>query len=298
MQALADTLRCRGRRIAFVPTMGFLHEGHLSLIRISRKTADTTVVSIFVNPAQFGPGEDFDTYPRDLERDLALCRREGVDIVFAPPKADLYPEDFQTNVSLQHLPQHLCGLSRPVFFTGVATVVTKLFNIVKPHLSVFGEKDYQQLQVIRRMVADLNLDIEIVGGPTIREPDGLAMSSRNQYLTASQRPAALTLSQCLRRAQERVAAGERQTAALIQEAQAVIQNYPENDIDYIAVCDPASLENVDRIEGPVRMAVAVRIGQTRLIDNALLAPKDSASAAGQDSEKTTLSMDTPEGEQK
>jgi pantoate--beta-alanine ligase len=298
MQANADALRRDARRVAFVPTMGFLHEGHLSLIRIARDIADVTVVSIFVNPAQFGPGEDFETYPRDLQRDLDLCRRESVDIAFTPRQAELYPQGFQTTVRLEHLPQHLCGLSRPVFFTGVATVVTKLFNIVKPHLAVFGEKDYQQLQVIRRMVQDLNLDIEIVPGPTVRESDGLAMSSRNKYLTADQRPAALTLFQSLCRARERIAAGERQTAPIVKEARTIIEAHSENDIDYLVVCDPVSLETVDRIDGPVRMAIAVRVATTRLIDNMLLEPKDSSPAADRTPEKAAASRHTREGEKR
>jgi pantoate--beta-alanine ligase len=272
MQLCVENLRREGRRIAFVPTMGFLHEGHLSLIRIGRKAADTLVASIFVNPAQFGPGEDFDTYPRDLERDLQLLKQEGVDIVFTPDKSQLYPDNYQTYIKLDHLPQHLCGISRPVFFTGVATVVAKLFNIVKPHLVVFGEKDYQQLLIIRRMVQDLNMDIEIIGAPIVRETDGLAMSSRNNYLTPEQRPAARTLYQSLTRATELVKKGVRDAAHIISEAQQIIGAYPDAEIDYLAVCDPETLDDVQKIDHPALMALAVKIGGTRLIDNTILDP--------------------------
>lgn len=272
MQLCADKLRREGKRVAFVPTMGFLHEGHLSLMRIGRKAADTLVASIFVNPAQFGPGEDFDTYPRDLDRDLQISKQEGVDIVFTPDKAQLYPDNYQTYIKLDHLPHHLCGISRPVFFTGVATVVAKLFNIVKPHLVVFGEKDYQQLLIIRRMVQDLNMDIQIIGAPIVREADGLAMSSRNNYLTPEQRPVARTLYQSLTRATELVNKGVRDAARIIAEAQQIITADPDTEIDYLAVCDPETLDNVQTIENPVLMALAVKIGSTRLIDNTILDP--------------------------
>jgi pantoate--beta-alanine ligase len=272
MQLCAENLRREGKRIAFVPTMGFLHEGHLSLMRIGRKAADTLVASIFVNPAQFGPGEDFDTYPRDLERDLQLSKQEGVDIVFTPDKAQLYPDNYQTYIKLDHLPHHLCGISRPVFFTGVATVVAKLFIIVKPHFVVFGEKDYQQLLIIRRMVQDLNMDIEIIGAPIVREADGLAMSSRNDYLSTQQRPAARTLYQSLNNATELVKKGVRDTARIIAEAQQIITAYPDAEIDYLAVCNPETLDDVQKIDNPVLMALAVKIGSTRLIDNTILDP--------------------------
>jgi pantoate--beta-alanine ligase len=272
MQLCSENLRREAKRIAFVPTMGFLHEGHLSLMRIGRKAADTLVASIFVNPAQFGPGEDFDTYPRDVERDLQLSKQEGVDILFTPDKTQLYPDNYQTYIKLDHLPLHLCGISRPVFFTGVATVVAKLFNIVKPHLAVFGEKDYQQLLIIRRMVQDLNMDVEIIGAPIVREADGLAMSSRNNYLTPEQRPAARTLYHSLTRATDLVKKGVRDTARIIAEAQQIIAAYPETEIDYLAVCDPETLADVQKIVNPVLMALAVKIGDTRLIDNTILDP--------------------------
>ena len=276
MQQRADELRRQGKRIAFVPTMGFLHEGHLSLMRAGRQLADTLVVSIFVNPAQFGPGEDFDTYPRDLDRDLDLCRREKVDVVFTPSRPEMYPEYYQTSVQLATLPKHLCGLSRPVFFTGVATVVAKLFNMVKPHIAVFGEKDYQQLLVIRRMVKDLNMDIEIVGSPLIREPDGLAMSSRNNYLTAQQRPAALSLHQALTNAHQMIDSGTRESTPIVSAAQKIIDTHAENEIDYISICDLLTLEGVETIDRPVLMALAVRVGGIRLIDNSILEPTPQA----------------------
>lgn len=271
MQENSESLRGDGRRIACVPTMGYLHDGHLSLMRIAKKRADVLVVSVFVNPAQFGPEEDFETYPRNLERDLDLCAKEDVDIVFTPKTGALYPDGFQSYVKLEHLPHHLCGLSRPVFFTGVATVVSKLFNIVRPHVAVFGEKDYQQLLVIRRMVQDLNFNTEIIGAPIVREKDGLAMSSRNAYLTSEQRPAALTLYRSLLQARKRVETGERDAARILKEARELITAQPETDIDYLSICDPETLIDVERIDRPALMALAVRVGKTRLIDNTILA---------------------------
>ena len=265
-------MRHSGRTISFVPTMGFLHEGHLSLFRIGRRHGDILAASIFVNPAQFGPTEDFDQYPRNLERDLSLLEKEGVDVVFTPTEAALYPNGYQTYVDLTQLPEHLCGLSRPVFFRGVATVVTKLFHIVKPHVAIFGEKDFQQLLVIRRMVTDLNMDINIVGGPIVRESDGLAMSSRNSYLGSDQRPAALSLYWALNTAQERVESGETDADKIIREAKKSIGSHPDTDIDYVTVCDPSTLDNIPKIKGPSLMALAVKVGQTRLIDNMVLKP--------------------------
>ena len=279
MRKTADVLRHEGRRIAFVPTMGFLHEGHLSLMRVGRRNADVLIASIFVNPAQFGPTEDFDTYPRDLQRDLDLCSKEDVDLVFMPTAGELYPEGYETYVKLDRLPNHLCGLSRPVFFTGVATVVMKLFNIVKPHLAVFGEKDFQQLQIIKRMVWDLNVGIEIVSAPIVREPDGLAMSSRNAYLTPAQRPAALALYRSLMLAKEMVEKGIRETAQIVGEARRLIENQPETDIDYLTICDPETLTELDCINQSALMALAVRVGKTRLIDNIVLMTDASAVGA-------------------
>ena len=276
MQIRADAWRREGRHIGLVPTMGFLHAGHLSLVRIAKEAADRVVVSIFVNPTQFGPGEDLDAYPRDLPRDLELLASEGADAVLLPSLEEMYPDGYQTRVSLDHLPHHLCGQSRPVHFGGVATVVTKLFHIVKPHLAVFGEKDYQQLLVIRRLVADLNLDVRILGGPTVREADGLAMSSRNAYLKDHERPAALTLTRALGLAARLVAEGERRADVVLSRARELITSMPGTQIDYITICDPFTLEDVAAIEGPVRMALAVKVGRTRLIDNLALVPPGAA----------------------
>jgi len=272
IQARANRLRRAGKTIAFVPTMGFLHAGHLSLMREGRKQADDLVVSIFVNPMQFGPGEDLEAYPRDFEKDIKLCRQAGVEAVFAPAPDELYVRNFQTYVALEKLPHHLCGLSRPVHFRGVATIVTKLFNIVKPHIAIFGQKDFQQLAVIRQMVRDLNFDIEIVGGPTVREPDGLAMSSRNTYLTPAQRTSALCLYQSLQSAREMVKEGERNASKIIVATTELIESGPETQIDYVTICDPDTLEDVAAIEKPVLMALAVKVGRPRLIDNMILKP--------------------------
>lgn len=273
MQVRSDKMRQEGKTVVLVPTMGFLHEGHLSLIREGQKYGDDLVVSIFVNPAQFGPGEDLESYPRDFERDLDLLRKEGVTTVFSPDAQEMYGESFQTFVELEKLPKHLCGLSRPVFFRGVATVVTKLFNIVKPHVAIFGEKDYQQLTVIRQMVRDLNFDINIVGARTIRETDGLAMSSRNTYLSSKQRMSALALNASLKKAQELVEDGVKDTAKIIDKTAKMIRSFPGTEIDYIAICDPETLEDMETIDRPARMALAVKVGKARLIDNRSLKPK-------------------------
>lgn len=272
MQARSDKIRCQGKTIVFVPTMGFLHEGHLSLMREGKKYGDDIVVSIFVNPTQFGPGEDLETYPRDFERDLDLLRKEDVNAVFAPDAAEIYGDKFQTYVELEKLPNHLCGLSRPVFFKGVATIVAKLFNIVKPHVTVFGQKDYQQLTVIRRMMRDLNFDIEVIGAPTVREPDGLAMSSRNTYLTTEQRISALSLNKSLKKAQALVENGVQDAAEIIDTAAKLIRSHPETEIDYITICDPETLDDMKTIDRPALMALAVKIGKARLIDNMILKP--------------------------
>jgi len=271
MQARSDQMRKDSQRIALVPTMGFFHEGHLSLMREGRKQGDDLVVSIFVNPTQFGPGEDLDSYPGNLERDFELAKKENVDAVFVPDKQELYPER-QTYVRQEKLPDHLCGLSRPVHFQGVTTVVTKLFNIIKPHVAVFGRKDYQQFIVIRQMVLDLNFDIEIIGSPTTRESDGLAMSSRNTFLTSRQRDSALTLYQSLQTGQKLVENGEKNSKTLIDTASNLIKSCPETDIDYIAICDPDTLDDMAVIDRPALMALAVKVGKTRLIDNMILRP--------------------------
>lgn len=272
MQAFADTARQAGRRIALVPTMGYLHEGHLSLVREAALHGDEVVVSIFVNPTQFGPAEDLDAYPRDFDRDRSLCQGAGATIVFAPEAADLYGPNYQTYVTLENLPAHLCGRSRPIHFRGVATVVTKLFHIVKPHVAVFGEKDYQQLLVVQQMVRDLNFDVEIIGGPIVREADGLAMSSRNAYLSPEERTQALCLSRSLAAAEAAVKAGETDPARIIEAARDRITAEPDTEIDYIELADPETLEAVSRIRGPVLMALAVQLGRTRLIDNRMLVP--------------------------
>jgi pantoate--beta-alanine ligase len=271
-QRHADEIRKQSKRIAFIPTMGFLHQGHMVLLKEGRMRAEELVLSIFVNPTQFGPNEDFESYPRNLDRDLEMARKEHVDTVFHPSPEELYGKNFQTYVSLEKLPFHLCGLSRPVHFRGVATIVSKLFNIVKPHVALFGQKDFQQLALIRQMVHDLNFDLEIVGVATVREPDGLAMSSRNTYLTPAQRPAALSLIKALRDAEKKVRTGITDSKKIIAEAAQDISAHPETRIDYIAICDPDTLEDIPVIEGPVVMALAVIVGKTRLIDNMMLNP--------------------------
>jgi len=272
MQARADKVRRSGHSTAFVPTMGYLHEGHLSLLRIGKKKSDDLVLSIFVNPAQFGPNEDLSSYPRSLERDLALAEKEGVDAVFVPTDKALYQDGYQTYVELEKLPGHLCGLSRPVFFKGITTVVTQLFNIVKPHIAVFGEKDFQQLAIIRQMVKDLNFDIEIIGGPIVREDDGLAMSSRNAYLKDHMRPAALSLSQVLEKSRSMVKSGILDAKLIADQAAEILSGFPEINVDYISICDPLTLEEVNLIEGKTLMALAVGLEKIRLIDNTILEP--------------------------
>ncbi len=273
IQAYAGRLRQEAKTIVLVPTMGFFHEGHLSLMRKGRAMGDVVVVSIFVNPTQFGPGEDFENYPRDVNRDLTLAENERVDVVFAPEADAFYGDGFQTYVTLDNLPVHLCGRIRPSHFRGVSTVVCKLFNAVQPHIAVFGRKDYQQLLIIRRMVEDLNLDITIAAGETVREPDGLAMSSRNKYLTDVQRRSASSIYQALNRAQTLVDSGCRKSAALIDAVTRQIESYPETTIDYVTICDPDTLEPIDAVNRTVLMALAVNFGETRLIDNMTLRPK-------------------------
>ena len=270
MQEYSERMRSAGKTVAFVPTMGFLHKGHLSLIKEGRKLGDYLVVSIFVNPSQFSPGEDFESYPRNFDKDLKLLQKEGVDVIFSPNEDELYQDGFQTYVELKNLPNHLCGISRPIFFRGIATVITKLFNIVRPHIAIFGQKDYQQLAVIRRMVRDLNFNIKIVGYPTVREPDGLAMSSRNSYLTPEQRINALSLYKSLNQSKKLVESGIKEAKRIIDAAYALIKSYPETTIDYISICDPETLVDMETIDRPALMALAVSIGKTRLIDNMIL----------------------------
>ncbi|MFH1124177.1 MAG: pantoate--beta-alanine ligase, partial [Pseudomonadota bacterium] len=231
---------------------------------------DKAIISIFVNPIQFGPSEDFAAYPRDLEGDLSKAREVGVDIAFVPTARDMYPEGFQTKVFVEGLDKHLCGLSRPGHFDGVTTVVAKLFLATKPHLAIFGQKDYQQLTVITRMVRDLNMDIEIVGVPTVREPDGLAMSSRNSYLTPDQRRSALCLKKSLDLALEMLGRGEKRAEEIKKAVEGLILDHPHTKIDYVILCDPVTLEDVAQLEGETLLALAVRVGKTRLIDNCRL----------------------------
>lgn len=262
--------RRAGARIGLVPTMGYLHEGHLALVRRVRAECDVVVVSIFVNPLQFGPREDYARYPRDLARDCRLLEPEGVDLVFAPPVEEMYPRPQLAFVEVERLGEGLCGRSRPGHFRGVATVVAKLFHIVEPHVAYFGEKDYQQLQIVRRMVADLNFPVEVVGVPTVREPDGLAMSSRNVYLGPEERRAATVLYRALQLARRRVAEGERDAAALRQAVAGCIAAEPLARLDYAEVVDAETLEPVERLQGRVLVAVAAWFGGARLIDNAVI----------------------------
>lgn len=257
-----------GKIIGFVPTMGHLHEGHLSLITKARKESDVLVVSIFVNPTQFGPGEDFKSYPRDLERDMKLAEAESVDAVFAPPVEEMYPDGYSTFVEMEgNLTSSLEGDSRPGHFRGVTTVLAKLFNMVSPDRTYFGEKDYQQALVVRKLVRDLNLNTEIVTLPTVREEDGLALSSRNSYLTPVERRAATILYRSLLRAKQDIACGIRDPKAISSHMEDLIRGEPLARIDYVAVVDPETLQKVERVEKGVLVTVAAKIGQTRLIDN-------------------------------
>jgi pantoate--beta-alanine ligase len=270
IQRKCEALRLGGKILGLVPTMGFLHEGHLELMRVAKRHADVVIISIFVNPSQFGPSEDFKSYPRDREGDLEKAREVGVDIAFLPSVQEMYPGGFQTKVSVEKVTKHLCGLSRPTHFDGVTTVVAKLFNITKPHLAVFGQKDYQQLTVISRMVRDLNMDIDIVGVPTFREPDGLAMSSRNTYLSPEERKSALCLKKSLDLARRLVGSGERSAEKMKKALEELILSHPYTVVDYVTLCDPVTLEDVETLEAETVLALAVKVGKTRLIDNCLL----------------------------
>lgn len=267
MQAISRQFRSSGKTISFVPTMGFLHDGHLELLKQGRRRADVLILSIFVNPTQFGPAEDYGQYPRDMEGDLKKAESVGTDYVFTPPVGEMYPYGFQTKITIERVPEHLCGLSRPGHFEGVATVVAKLFNIAEPNIALFGEKDFQQLSVIRRMVIDLNMDIEIVGVPTIREADGLAMSSRNKYLSPEERKSALCLKKSIDLTVGMIKGGERDPEKIKGEVRKLIMSYPFTDIDYIAIVDPLTLDDIAVISEKALLALAVRVGRTRLIDN-------------------------------
>ncbi len=259
--------KSQGLKVGFVPTMGYLHEGHESLIKRASEENDKVVVSIFVNPIQFGPKEDLSTYPRDLERDSKVCEGAGADIIFHPKSEEMYFEDFSTFVDMNGLTSGLCGKSRPTHFRGVCTVVTKLFNIVSPDRAYFGEKDAQQLAIIKRMVRDLNIDVEVIGCPIVREKDGLAKSSRNTYLSIEERSAATILSKALNIAREKIKDGERTSSNIISTIKEIIELEKLARIDYIEVVDSFSMEGVDTIEKSVLVAIAVFIGKTRLIDN-------------------------------
>ena len=262
--------RSGGKRIALVPTMGALHIGHISLIEAAVKNCDLVVVSIFVNPTQFGPGEDFEKYPRPLEADLEVCRKVGVDVVFAPTPEQMYPGKNLTWVNVEKLTELLCGRSRPGHFRGVTTVCAKLFNIVAPDAAFFGQKDAQQAIVIKRMVADLNMPLEIVICPTVRQPNGLAVSSRNQYLTEPQRKDATNIYKSLQRCREMIDADVTQTQKIISEMRRILQEIPSAEIEYISIVDAETLQSIDQIAGRVLAAVAVKVGPARLIDNIIV----------------------------
>jgi pantoate--beta-alanine ligase len=267
---LVNAARNEGRKIGLVPTMGALHIGHISLIEAAAKDCDFVVVSIFVNPTQFGPGEDFEKYPRPLEADLKICRETGVDAVFAPEPAEMYPVEKLTWVTVEKLTGPLCGRSRPGHFRGVTTVCAKLFNIVTPDVAYFGQKDAQQAIVIKRMIADLNMPLEIVICPTVREPNGLAVSSRNQYLSAQQRKDAANIYKSLQTCRKLIEAGTTETHKIIAEMQKILQQIPSGQIEYINIVDAETLESIETIAGKVLAAVAVKVGPARLIDNILV----------------------------
>jgi len=267
MQEFSESLRGRGKRIAFVPTMGYFHRGHLSLMEEGRRLGDCLVISIYVNPTQFGPEEDIKRYPRDFERDRKLSGDVGVDVIFRPSDSEMYPEYCQTFVNVEGVTNNLCGLSRPDHFMSVTTICAKLFNIVKPHVTIFSKKEFQQLIAVKRMVTDLNMDLEVVGMPTVREADGLAMSSRNTYLKKGERESALSLSRSLKLAKELYDNGERKTGKIIEEAQKFIEGHSCTKIDYVKICDTTTMKDIEYLEGEAVMAVAVQVGRTRLIDN-------------------------------
>jgi pantoate--beta-alanine ligase len=280
MEIISDPREIRGLaaewqgqelKSALVPTMGFFHRGHLSLMEYGKTVADRLVVSLFVNPAQFGPSEDLDRYPRDLERDAALAREVGVDVLYTPAAAAMYPPGYQTYVEVEQLSQGLCGASRPGHFRGVATVVLKLFNQVQPQTAVFGEKDYQQLAVIKQMSADLDLTVQVVGRPIVREADGLALSSRNTYLNPEERAAALCLYRSLSAARELVVSGAKNRDNILEAVRQIITSTPHTRIDYLALVDPETLREVETIKDEARLLLAVWVGGTRLLDNTLLA---------------------------
>jgi pantoate--beta-alanine ligase len=267
MKKLMREARARGRRIALVPTMGCLHQGHETLIHEAGRLASLVVVSVFVNPLQFGPQEDLDRYPRDFSGDRRRIRAAGADVMFAPEAAEIYPEGFQTAVDVTEVTRDLCGATRSGHFRGVTTVVAKLLLVVQPDVVVFGEKDYQQLITVRRMVRDFNLETQVVGMPTVREPDGLAMSSRNTYLSPAQRQQALAIARGLTKAKRLCESGERDAAELAAVVVDILREQRDLEIEYVAVCHPETLERIQEVEREAIVLVAARVGDTRLIDN-------------------------------
>ena len=270
VRALVKAARNKGKKIGLVPTMGALHIGHISLIEAAVKQCDFVVVSIFVNPTQFGPGEDFEKYPRPLNSDLKICRKTGVDVVFAPTQEQMYPSENLTWVNVEKLTELLCGQFRPTHFRGVTTVCAKLFNVVAPDFAFFGRKDAQQAIVIKRMVADLNMPLEIVICPTVRQPDGLAVSSRNKYLTEEQKKDATLIYKSLQKCREMIDDGATNSETIIAEMRKILNQAPSIEIEYISIVDAETLQNIDNIAGKVLTAVAVQIGPARLIDNMLV----------------------------
>jgi pantoate--beta-alanine ligase len=270
MSTLVKMLKKEGRSIGFVPTMGALHEGHLSLVRAAKKHADIVVMSIFINPIQFVRGEDFDKYPRDIKKDEEMARSSGVDIVFYPSPDDIYPQGYSTYVEVERLTDGLCGVRRTGHFKGVATVVAKLFNIIRPNIAYFGQKDAQQAIVIKKMVEDLNMGIEVRMLPTVREPDGLAMSSRNAYLSETERRQAPVLYEALRKAESMIRLGEKDPRKVVKTAEKIINNIHSAKVEYLSVVDTKWLKEVQAISGEVMVALAVSFGQTRLIDNVIV----------------------------
>jgi pantoate--beta-alanine ligase len=270
MSEAANELRAAGKGIGFVPTMGYLHAGHLSLVKLARRENDITALSIFVNPTQFGQGEDMDRYPRDLPGDIEKCRREDVDIVFAPGAEEIYRPGFSTHINVERVSERLCGAARPGHFRGVATVVAKLFNIVRPDRAYFGQKDHQQTVVVRRMAVDLNFGTEIIVGPTVREPDGLAMSSRNAYLNPDERMAAVQIYRSLASARSLRQSGETRPDTLVAKVKESLDNEHRIKVEYVELVDPDELTQIPAARDRALLALAVRIGKTRLIDNMII----------------------------
>ncbi len=272
LREIVNEWKQQGKRIGLVPTMGYLHEGHLSLIDYIKSHCDCVIASVFVNPKQFGPGEDIDRYPQDFERDMQLLQERGVDVLFIPESNEIYPDDYYTYVQVDELGKGLCGRSRPTHFRGVTTIVSKLFLITKCDVAAFGQKDYQQAVIIQRMVKDLNFDIQIIVCPTVREEDGVAMSSRNSYLSAEERSSAVHLYQSLKRAENLFKSGELHAARLREEMKSSLLSTPEINVDYLEVVDAETLQSIDKVHRITLLAGAVWVGKTRLIDNILIDP--------------------------